>query len=94
MSPATSRFVATSLEARAIGRTGSAQVARIAAWTPRFGLPGHRIGGVGFRFRTVRCPFLEGESAFPGSRILKESHVQIAVRDTACILGVFRPNYP
>lgn len=42
--------------------------------------------------QTVRCPFLEGESAFPGSGIFRESHVQIAVRDKACILGVFRPN--
>ena len=43
------------------------------------------------RFQTVRCPFLEGEPAFPGSAIFRESHVQIAVRDTRCILGVFRP---
>jgi hypothetical protein len=45
----------------------------------------------GERFQTVRCPFLEGKPAFPGSRILRESHVQLAVRDGACILGVFRP---
>src|SRR5262249_30803254 len=32
----------------------------------------------GIRFQTVRCPFLEGEPAFPGSGILRESHVQIA----------------
>lgn len=44
-------------------------------------------------FQTVRCPFLEGEPAFPGSGILKESHIQIAVIDPACILGVFRPNF-
>lgn len=43
-------------------------------------------------FQTVRCPFLEGEAAFPGSGILKESHIQIAVIDRQCILGVFRPN--
>jgi hypothetical protein len=46
----------------------------------------------GIRFQTVRCPFLEGEPAFPGSGIFRESHVQIAVRDQRCILGVFRPN--
>jgi hypothetical protein len=39
----------------------------------------------------VRCPFLEGEPAFPGSGISGESHVPIAVRDPTCILGVFRP---
>jgi hypothetical protein len=44
------------------------------------------------RFQTVRCPFLEGEAAFPGSGILKESHIQISVIDRSCILGVFRPN--
>jgi hypothetical protein len=44
------------------------------------------------RFQTVRCPFLEGEPAFPGAKILKESHIQIAVIDKDCILGVFRPN--
>jgi hypothetical protein len=45
----------------------------------------------GVRFQTVRCPFLEGELAFPGSGIYRESHVQIAVRDYRSILGVFRP---
>jgi hypothetical protein len=44
------------------------------------------------RFQTVRAPFLEGAPAFPGSAILRGSHVQIAVRDRSCILGVFRPN--
>lgn len=43
-------------------------------------------------FRTVRCPFMEGRPAFPDSRIHKESHIQIAVLDLQCILGVFRPN--
>jgi hypothetical protein len=45
-------------------------------------------------FQTVRCPFLEGRRAFPGSGIFRESHIQIAVRDHNCILGVFRPNHP
>jgi hypothetical protein len=43
-------------------------------------------------FQTVRCPFLEGKRVFPGSGIFRESHIQIAVRDKSCILGVFRPN--
>jgi hypothetical protein len=42
-------------------------------------------------FDTVRCGFIEGERAFPGSGIYRQSHIQIAVRDPACILGVFRP---
>ncbi len=45
----------------------------------------------GVVFQTVRCPFLEGEPAFEGSAILRESHIQLAVRDTSCIVGVFRP---
>ena len=43
-------------------------------------------------FQTVRGPFWEGDDAFPGSKIREQSHVQIAVRDPSCILGVFRPN--
>jgi hypothetical protein len=46
----------------------------------------------GITYQTVRCAFLEGEPAFPGSAILRESHVQIVVRDKGCIHGVFRPN--
>jgi hypothetical protein len=40
---------------------------------------------------TVRGAFLEGEPIYPGSGILRETHVQVAVRDRSCILGVFRP---
>ena len=50
---------------------------------------------VGINFQTVRCPFLEGDPAFPGSEIFKESHIQLVVRKNAvdeCILGVFRPH--
>jgi hypothetical protein len=43
------------------------------------------------KFQTVRSAFLEGDPAFPGSAILRESHIQLMVRDRACILGVFRP---
>lgn len=42
-------------------------------------------------FQTVRGAFWEGEPAYPGAMIRKESHVQVAVRDHRCILGVFRP---
>lgn len=45
----------------------------------------------GIAFDTVRCGFQEGERAFPGSGIYRESHIQISVRNPACILGVFRP---
>jgi len=42
-------------------------------------------------FQTVRGAFWEGQPAFPGAKIMRESHIQIAVRDPRCILGVFRP---
>lgn len=45
----------------------------------------------GIRFHSVRGAFLEGEPVFPGSAILSETHIQIAVRDVSCILGLFRP---
>jgi len=42
-------------------------------------------------FDTVREAFWEGGPAFSGSEIQKQSHIQIAVRNTACILGYFKP---
>jgi hypothetical protein len=47
----------------------------------------------GLRYDTVRGAFLEGEPVYPGAGFSKESHIQIAVRNPACILGVFRPNF-
>lgn len=44
------------------------------------------------RFQTVRSAFEEGDAAFPGSQLKTQTHIQIAVRDPSCILGVFRPN--
>ncbi len=43
-------------------------------------------------FDTVRCVFSEGVPVFEGSRILQKSHIQIAVRDPAAIIGFFKPN--
>lgn len=42
-------------------------------------------------FDTVRGMFVEGGKAFPGSGIYQKSHVQIAVRNPACIKGIFYP---
>ena len=39
----------------------------------------------------MRGVFVEGEPAYPGARIHSRSHIQIAVRDPACILGYFLP---
>ncbi|HEX5446169.1 MAG TPA: hypothetical protein VFW87_20240, partial [Pirellulales bacterium] len=51
-----------------------------------------RMGLREFAFDTVRGAFLEGPPAFPGTTISSETHIQIAVRNLDCILGVFRPN--
>ena len=45
----------------------------------------------GVKYDTVRCGFVEGGPAFDGSGIQRESHVQVAVRNPACVVGVFRP---
>ena len=43
-------------------------------------------------YHTVRCLFSEGVPVFEGSKILAKSHVQIAVRDEAAIVGYFKPH--
>jgi hypothetical protein len=53
-------------------------------------LSGLRLRGV--EYDTVRGAFLEGEPAYPGAGFSRETHLQVAVRNPACILGVFRPN--
>jgi len=45
----------------------------------------------GLRYDSVRCAFAEGRPAFPGSGIRRESHIQLAIRNPSCIIGVFRP---
>jgi hypothetical protein len=47
----------------------------------------------GSTYHSVRCAFSEGKPAFPGSRIRVESHIQVAIREPACIIGVFDPYY-
>jgi hypothetical protein len=46
----------------------------------------------GISYQTVRGVFTEGPWAFEGSGIRLKSHIQIAVREPACILGYFRPS--
>lgn len=45
----------------------------------------------GTEYDTVRAAFLEGEPVYPTAGFSRESHIQVAVRNSACILGVFRP---
>jgi hypothetical protein len=39
----------------------------------------------GMIYQTVRCPFEEGGNVYPGAMLKEQSHIQIAVRDKACI---------
>jgi hypothetical protein len=45
------------------------------------------------RYDSVRAAFIEGPPVYPGAKLNRETHVQVAVRDPDCILGVFRPNF-
>jgi len=42
-------------------------------------------------FDSVRCAFEEGDPSFPGSGILDKTHIQICVRNPACVRGYFLP---
>jgi len=42
-------------------------------------------------FDTVRGVFVEGDPVYPGSEIYRKTHIQIAVRNAACIKAVFLP---
>lgn len=44
-------------------------------------------------FQSVRGCFPEGGPVYPGSRILRETHIQIAVRDVSCISDVKRVTF-
>ena len=46
----------------------------------------------GATFHSVRGVFQEGKAVFPDSGIRRRSHIQIAVRGAACILGYFLPS--
>ena len=48
----------------------------------------------GIEYDTVRGAFLEGDPVYPGAGFSRETHLQIAVRNPSCLLGVFRPNLP
>jgi hypothetical protein len=42
-------------------------------------------------YDSARAPFLEGEDLYPGAGMKAASHIQIAVRNPACIKGYFLP---
>jgi hypothetical protein len=51
-----------------------------------------RLRRKGIEYDTVRGAFLEGDPAYPGGGFSREAHIQLAVRNLSCILGVFRPS--
>lgn len=42
-------------------------------------------------YDSVRGPFLEGNEIYAGAGFRSENHIQLCVRNTACIKGYFRP---
>lgn len=52
---------------------------------------------LGISYDTVRCGFVEGESAYSNQElgiqmgIYRQSHIQLAIRNSQCIIGTFRP---
>lgn len=45
-----------------------------------------------YDYQTVRGVFQEGSAVFDGSKIRRKTHIQVAVRDSACIVGYFLPS--
>ena len=45
----------------------------------------------GFAYDAVRGAFVEGDEIFPCSSIRSDTHIQLCVRNPACILAYFRP---
>jgi hypothetical protein len=52
-----------------------------------------RAVGARISYDSVRGGFTEGTAVFLGSGIQTETHVQVAIRNHECILGMFRPTH-
>lgn len=59
-------------------------------WLNRFGVPEHFDHDTK-PFDSVRGLFIEGKPVFEGSGIFSKSHIQICIRNPACIVGFFQP---
>jgi hypothetical protein len=44
-------------------------------------------------YQTVRGFFVEGEELYEGAGLRHQDHIQLCVRDTACIVGFFLPRF-
>ena len=42
-------------------------------------------------YQTVRGFFVEGQELYEGAGLRHQDHIQLCVRDTACIVGFFLP---
>ena len=42
-------------------------------------------------YDAVRAAFIEGEPVFKGSTIMKDTHIQLCLRNCSCIISYFRP---
>jgi hypothetical protein len=73
------------------GATPDKKLRRLDCAVLNFYLSGLENADEPIRYDTVRCGFVEGDPAFPGSGIRHQSHVQLAVRNPSCVVGVFRP---
>jgi hypothetical protein len=51
----------------------------------------HKERQIYAEYDSVRGPFLEGDALFPTSGFRSQNHIQLCVRNTACIKGYFRP---
>lgn len=43
------------------------------------------------KIQTVRGAFWEGPDLYEGAMLREQTHIQLAVRDPSCILGIFHP---
>lgn len=55
---------------------------------------GFRAGSKQTPYDSVRGPFLEGDPIYDGAGFRSHSHIQICIRNDACIKGYFRPIQP
>jgi hypothetical protein len=53
--------------------------------------PDQKTGAMLPDYQTVRGAFWEGDVLYPEAGFREKNHVQLVVRDTACIKGYFRP---
>jgi len=54
-------------------------------------LHAYRLARADLSYDSVRGPFLEGAPIYPEAGFLTDTHIQLCIRNTACIKGYFRP---